>query len=133
MTACKNKVYSILGFKMRLNWLQTHHLYWGLILMALAGYWALSDSLQVFGVAYALFALGLYVALDDIFQHHKQVTEFNPCYHSPVHRFIYDYLKLYDRAWFRALNKFADWLFKNPLMLAIVLCAIILVIIVLKG
>jgi len=133
MTACRNKVYSILGLKMRLRWLEVHHLYIGIALVLLSLLGLFSDSLGVFIPSYIVFWLGVYLIVDDLYQHNRQVKEFNPCYHSPVHRFIYDYLKLYDRAWFRALNKFADWLFHNPLMLAIVLCAIILVIIVLKG
>jgi|APSaa5957512622_1039677.scaffolds.fasta_scaffold111191_3 hypothetical protein len=124
MSSCKNKVYSILGFKIRLNWRETHHGYYGAFLMLIS---------PLCPYTAVILAIGLYLLGDDTFQHHVQVKEYSPCYHSPVHRFIYDYLKLYDRAWFRALNKFVDWLFHNPLMLAIVLCAIILVIIVLKG
>jgi len=130
---CKNKVYSILGFKMRLNPWETHHLYYGIFLVLIALKGCFSPSLWVFIPSYIVFWLGMYLIADDCFQHALQVYKFNPCYHSPVHRFIYDYLKLYDRAWFRALNKFADWLFHNPLMIAIISCAIILVIIVMKG
>jgi hypothetical protein len=123
MTACRNKVYSILGFKMRLRWLETHHLYYGLILMLLS---PLSPYMAV------ILVVGLYLSLDDLYQHHRQVKEYSPCYHSPVHRFIYDYLKLYDRAWYRALNKFADWLFRNPLMIGILACIVILIL-MMKG
>ena len=128
MTACRNKVYSILGLKLRLKWAETHHGYYGICLMASTFIFTFTPFWSTF-----ILILGLYLLADDTWQHARQVKEFNPCYHSPVHRFIYDYLKLYDRAWFRALNKFADWLFHNPLMIAIISCVIILVIIVLKG
>ena len=126
MTACINKLYSILGFKMRLNWLQLHHLYYGIALMVGALFTPTAFAIP-------LFRLGVYIAGDDIYQHHRQVFEFNPCYHSPIHRFIYDYLKLYDRAWFRALNKFGDWLFANPILILIVIVAYVFVKLLLKG
>ena len=119
--SCENKVYSILGFKMRLNWLEAHHGYLGIILM-------LSSFILTLPLFWSIliFTIGIYLLIDDIYQHHRQVIEFDPCYHSPVHRFIYDYLKLYDRAWFRALNKLADWLFGNPIILAIIVCLIVI-------
>jgi len=117
---CENKIHSILGFKMRFKVREVHHGYLGIILMVLS-------LLMPLWAAMPTFILGLYLLIDDCYQHARQVKEFNPCYHSPVHRFIYDYLKLYDRAWFRALNKFADFLFKNPLLVAIFIALIVVV------
>ena len=130
MSSCKNKVHSIFGFKMRFKVAETHHGYYGLALMVWGAWWMLLANW--WGIP--IFTLGAYLLWDDfILQHHRQVFEFNPCYHSPVHRFIYDYLKLYDRAWYRALNKFADWLFARPLLLAILIALIVVLYLILKG
>ena len=121
--ACKNKIYSILSFRIRLNWFEPHHLYWGLIfagLSLLMPLWALIPCL----------ALGLYVAGDDIYQHHRQVVEYDPCYHSPVHNFYGKYLYKYKVV--RWLNEVVSWLFHNPLILAICV-AIIVLVIIMKG
>jgi hypothetical protein len=109
---CKNKVYSLFGFKVRLKWKQTHHGYYGIILM-LGGF-----------LHPILFVLGAYIASDDIWQHHKQVKEYNPCYHSPLHNLYGKYLYKF---WIvRKLNEFADWLFANPILVAIIVCLIVI-------
>ena len=99
-----NPVRNILGFKMRINWAESHHLYWSLILMALAGPWMRSDDLVVFCIAYALEALGLAVAVDDVYQHHRQVKD--PAYHSPVHNWYGRTLYRYE--WVKRLNEFVS-------------------------
>jgi hypothetical protein len=85
-----NPVYNILGFKMRLNWIELHHGYYGLFLMLLAYLMeAKSDLWNIYSILY-VFIIGVYLLIDDIYQHHKQVD--NPSYHSPVHnafRFLY--------------------------------------------
>ena len=105
--SCNNKVYSILSFKMRLNWLVG--------LSFLMPSWAFYPALL----------LGIYIAGDDIYQHHRQVFEFNPCYHSPVHNFYGKYLYKYRIV--RFLNKVVSWLFHNPLILAILIGIIIVI------
>ena len=78
-----------------------HHLYIGLVLMAVgyfaSTYW--SHSLVVY-------VIGAWLVLDDLYQHRRQVKE--PSYHSPVHRF---YGLFYHISWIRALNIKADKLF----------------------
>jgi hypothetical protein len=79
-----NPVYKILGFEMRLNWFELHHGYYGVILMAIPLFFELQY------MAIPLFLVGLYLLIDDIYQHHRQVNETH--YHSPVHnafRFLY--------------------------------------------
>jgi len=110
--SCKNKVYSILGFKMRLNWFSVHHLYLGIALMFA---WLIHPILSV---------IGLYIALDDIYQHHRQVKEYDPCYHSPLHNLYGKYL--YKFWIIRKLNEFADWCFGNPILVAIIVCIIVI-------
>ena len=99
-----NPVYNILGFKMRLKWAETHHGYYGIALMVWSAGWLLPG---IFGAI--VFLIGLYLFLDDVYQHHRQVED--PKYHSPVHVFIYDVLHLYDNPVFRWLNKMLDKLF----------------------
>jgi len=104
MSKCENKVHNLLGLKLRMNLAEVHHLYIGIALVSL------SLLMPTWGGLITAF-IGVWLIIDDIWQHVQQYERFNPCYHSPVHRFIYDYLKLYDRKWFRILNKAADWLF----------------------
>ena len=96
-----NPIYSFFGFQMRLNWFESHHLYWGILgmLISLSGFcsalsmhqYGLSEEnalVSILGGILAIvqilsFCISLYVALDDIYQHHRQVEE--PKYHSPVH------------------------------------------------
>jgi hypothetical protein len=69
-----------------------------------------------------IFIVGIVLVIDDCFQHNSQVYDYDPLYHSPVHVYIYDTLKLYNNKYYRALNIFADWLFGSPegvLLLAI--------------
>ena len=108
---------------MRFKALEVHHGYIGLAMMVWGVWWMLLGNL--WGIP--IFLIGLYLLIDDCYQHRMQLILFDPCYHSPVHRFIYDYLKLYDRVWYRALNKLADWLFANPLLIAILIGIIIVI------
>lgn len=74
-----NKVHNILGFKVRMKFSETHHLYWGLALI-FAGMYIFSLQ-SILGSIILL--LGLWCTIDDIYQHHMQVE--NPAYHSPIH------------------------------------------------
>ena len=133
MSVCENKVHDYILIKLRANWKQTHHLYYGIFLI-LVSMWNLgSSSLCVFIPNWIAFWLGIYLSIDDIYQHWKQVLKFNPCYHSPVHRFIYDYLKLYDREWYRKLNQFADWLFASKARIIISVVLTLILYIMLRG
>ena len=78
-------IHNILGLKIRLNWLEAHHGYYGIALMVL-GY-ALSS---VFAYSIHLYGLGALLFLDDLYQHYMQVS--TPNYHSPIHRLYGDYL-----------------------------------------
>ena len=91
----KNKpVHNFLGLKLRMDFKEAHHLYWGVV-MALVFGWLKMPVLCVIGVL---------IALDDVYQHAKQVK--NPDYHSPIHR---AYGWFYQRSGLlRKLNWFAD-------------------------
>ena len=108
-----NPVYSIFGFKMRLKWLQGHHLYIGIGIMILALY-------TPFPLPIAL--LGAYISGDDVFQHHRQVKE--PSYHSPLHRFYGKYI--YKYRIIQYLNRIGDALCENPLIMVIIVALFIL-------
>ena len=134
MSVCENKVYTVLGLKLRLNWAQTHHGYYGIVLILGSIPGLSSGVLWVSIASYISFVIGAYLFADDmLWQHPKQVKQFNPCYHSPVHRFIYDYLKLYDRKWYRKLNQFADWLFASKARIIISVILTLILYIMLRG
>ena len=113
-------VYSILGWKLRLDWWQAHHGYWGFMGMALSAYGAIEAfKLYSFGVDHQYptqeyiglalivvqvlaFLVWTYVMLDDFYdQHPKQIYNFDPLYHSPVHYW-------YGRTLYK--NSFIRWL-----------------------
>lgn len=75
-----------------------HHLYFGVILMAL-GYFLSSE----WSYSLVIYLLGVWLFLDDLYQHRRQVKE--PSYHSPIHRF---YGLFYHIKWIRKLNEWAD-------------------------
>lgn len=85
-----NPVYNILGFELRLNWFELHHGYYGIALVLIALVMAFMSEIWGFYSEAYVFAVGVYLLIDDIYQHHRQVDE--PSYHSPVHnafRFLY--------------------------------------------
>jgi len=71
---------------MYLRWWELHHGYYGVILIAF-GLWTMiaSGIWQGELIGAVLFALGAWCLLDDIYQHHRQVKERDPLYHSPLH------------------------------------------------
>ena len=113
MSVCENKVHDYILIKLRADWAQTHHLYYGIFLVLASVFNLDSNSLVIFATNWVVFWLGVYLIADDLWQHWMQVEHDNPCYHSPVHRFIYDYLKLYNREWYRKLNDLLDKLFRK--------------------
>jgi len=92
-----NPVHNILGFKIRCNYAETHHGYYGLVCIGLAYYFS---SWPLYGVGAVLF-------LDDLYQHYMQVDE--PNYHSPIHQIYGKYL--YKIPVVRKLNILLDDIF----------------------
>ena len=78
---------------LRITWLQPHHLYAGILLMALA-FWIGGN------LGGMIFLIGLYLAIDDLYQHWRQVKQ--PDYQSPIHR-------LFVWLWDRTFGKFINW------------------------
>jgi|SaaInl7_200m_RNA_FD_contig_21_1667912_length_790_multi_11_in_0_out_0_2 hypothetical protein len=102
-------VHYILFFSVRMSFFETHHLYWGIIATYL-GFEMLFSSvflLPVFG--FYVTGLGIWTAIDDLYQHNRQVYEYDPLYHSPIHKWYGT--TLWSFGWIRALNKFSDWVF----------------------
>jgi hypothetical protein len=87
----QQKVVRILGVRFRFAWNHAHHLYWG-ILDALIAYTGIVSAIALGGPIGAILLviqvlhlmIGLYVTMDDIYQHRKQVFDMN--YTSPVHK-----------------------------------------------
>ena len=92
-------------YNMRLRWAESHHLYWGLGAMAI-GSWLFLASHVIAGLI--IFLLGLWWALDDLDQHHRQVYEYSPLHHSLVHRL---YGKIYKYKAVQWLNNLASSFF----------------------
>lgn len=103
-----NPVYNILGYKMRLNWFEAHHLYWGILIltygiwgsiaffnmgMYTSSIWILLLSILLQILHMLISGIGIYVIIDDIYQHHQQVD--TPEYHSPVHNWYRGILSQY--------------------------------------
>lgn len=104
-----NPVKNILGFTLRMRWAETHHLYWGIIATYI-GWLVLNSNIvlvPVFG--FYILMLGIWTAIDDLYQHHRQVKEYSPLYHSPIHNWYGT--TLWSFGWIRALNKFSDMVF----------------------
>ena len=99
-------VYYILFFSMRLAWAEVHHLYWGILAM-IGGAYRFVEGHQIEGAIE--FLLGLWWAIDDLYQHWRQLIEYDPLYHSPVHNLYGKYLYRFN--FIRALNDFASWVF----------------------
>ncbi len=93
-----NPVHSIFGFRMRLNWGEIHHLYYGLVLMVVALF------MSSIYMAIPVFIIGALLSIDDLYQHHRQVDE--PWYHSPVHNWYAD--TMYKYPVIRKINAWAD-------------------------
>jgi len=126
-----NKVYNIFGYKMRLNWFEAHHMYWGILIM-LYGIWGCLFSYRLFlnsqslifssfavilqGLHISLIGLGVYVARDDIEQHHKQVD--SPYYHSEIHYWYRGVLPQYPGI--RWINQKVDWLLGRPALVLLI-------------
>jgi hypothetical protein len=100
-------VHNYFGFKMRWQPLSVHHFWWGWLLMAPASHWTRSDDLLVYCVAYAVFCLGGYITLDDVYQHHRNVK--HPEYHSPIHNFYGKYIYNGTGWMAKAIRKLNDW------------------------
>jgi len=99
-------------FPMRFKIAEVHHGYYPFVLIPFGLWLMTSDIFAMILLGEIIILLGLYLFRDDwVVQHHRQVYEFEPLYHSPVHVFIYDTLHLYDNKYFRALNKALDWVF----------------------
>ena len=115
----ENPVHSYFGFKMRANWKEAHHLYWG-ILGVLMSWWGVVSCLQLNELLGGILApilvaievvaglIWFYVALDDIYQHHRQVKE--PRYHSPVHNWYICYFYVSNSWIARAVRKINKWI-----------------------
>jgi hypothetical protein len=99
-------VHYILFFSVRMSFAEWHHLYIGLIFMALGG-WMLSAGHLIAGAIFL--ALGTWWAIDDLYQHWRQLYEYDPLYHSPVHILYGKYLYRFNVV--KAINAFGDWLF----------------------
>jgi len=111
-----NPTHNILGFKLRMVFLQPHHMWWG-ILGALLSVWGIVSAIQLGGtlgvfllvIQILAMLIWLYIALDDWTQHILQVKD--PTYHSPVHWWYVGYVYTSDN-WFakliRRLNEWAD-------------------------
>ena len=97
-------VYNILGLKLRME-KGVHHLYYGLALLALALYGGIKWDLPL--LVWGLYGIGVYLTLDDLYQHHRQVRD--PYYRSPVHNLVHYLDKL--GPWTRRLEAWANKLF----------------------
>ena len=124
-----NPIHSYFGYEMRWNPKEAHHLYWGLMLcvinawgawtalgMALYGYYHQFPLQLILGLFFTViqllsFSIGVYVAHDDINQHHQQVMQYNPLYHSPVH--IWYGETLWQYPFVQWLNKIVSKLIHN--------------------
>lgn len=109
-------VHSVLGWKMRLNWFETHHGYYGLVMIALGvpcvANWLTHPLLHFAGIflGILLIAVGWILFHDDfIDQHHRQVMEYDPLYHSEIHVWYRE--TLYQYAIIKKLNIWADKIF----------------------
>ena len=103
-------VHNILGFHVRCTFFATHHGYYFAFLVPF-GMWLMSTLLiPVIMLGEVLILAVVYLFVDDwIDQHHKQVYQFKPLYHSPAHNFFSKYLWKYG--WVQKTTEFADWLF----------------------
>jgi len=129
-----NPVHKIFGYRVRMNFFEIHHLYHGLVGMAISiygmyesvvlisrGFEASNHLAYVIGVLTFLVQLGAlsvwtYVAVDDIKQHHAQVDM--PSYHSPVHYWFHSIYKYKAVRWFTIKM---DLMMANPVMILIVI------------
>ena len=75
-----------------MNLFEAHHGFWGLLIM-LAGFAGIFYAVPVWLVL-TIIALGMWVFLDDVYQHIRQRT--NPKYLSPLHNLFYEAVR-----WFR--------------------------------
>jgi len=82
---------------MRFNPWETHHGYYGLILIALS----------YFLSSWVLYGIGAVLLVDDAYQHLRQ--EHDPTYYSPIHRLYVELLWQFE--FIRKLNRFFDRLF----------------------
>jgi len=80
-----------------------HHFYIGLVLL-LVGFYCLFRTVE--WVAISISLLGLYIALDDFYQHWRQNYEID--YRSPLHRL---YVSMNKPDWLIWLNGLLDRVF----------------------
>ena len=83
---------------MRFNPWETHHGYYGLVLLGLA---------YIFS-SWWLYGIGALLLIDDAYQHLRQ--EHDPDYHSPIHQLYVELLWRFE--FIRKLNRFFDRLFE---------------------
>ena len=106
-------VHNILGWKMRCSFAETHHGYYTFVLVPV-GWWLVSyDSTLSKVTGMILVAFGIWCFVDDWYdQHHKQVLQFNPLYHSFLHN---QFARIYKYKFVQKLTAAADaifgWLF----------------------
>ena len=84
---------------LKIKWNEAHHLYWGVAMAIIFGWLEMP----------ILCAIGVLIALDDLYQHYKQV-EF-PNYHSPIHQWYVRHL--YKYRFVQWLNLIADNLLRG--------------------
>jgi len=101
-------VHKFLGVYWRFDLYGVHHLYYGLIFLALALGLSYIDAVKGF-VSWLFYVPGWLMAADDVIQHWVQARE--RFYKSPVHQF---YAKvLWPMPWVQRLNRWADSLFSK--------------------
>jgi hypothetical protein len=83
---------------LRINWREAHHLYVGLLLFVGGPICVVFGLDEMLGFILAM--LGFLLIMDDLYQHHEQMT--NPEYRSPCHR-IFQWL------WRNTLGRFIKW------------------------
>lgn len=82
---------------LRFNPWESHHLYWGIIAMGIAYVLSPCTTWSLW-----LYIVGALTALDDLYQHRRQVKD--PGYHSPVHVLYGKYLYKFD-----AVKRLNEW------------------------
>lgn len=99
-------VHYILFFSVRMSFAEWHHLFIGLMFMAFGAY-RFTEGHYIEGAIE--FLLGLWWTIDDCYQHNRQLYEYDPLYHSPVHILYSDYLWRFNIV--KVLTRLADKMF----------------------
>jgi len=118
-----NPIHNYFGFRMRANWKEPHHLYWG-FLGVLLSLWGIHSCFvlneltsgilaqfkwvapMLIGIEVVAGWIWFYVFCDDVYQHHRQVKE--PSYHSPVHNWYVKILTGNSRI-IKLIRKINEW------------------------